>query len=246
MLTPSLVLILGATSDIGSATARRYAAGGWKVCLAARDEAALQRCASGLSTLGGTVVTARKLDVLDTASFNRFVETLPQLPDTVVCVVGLFGDQRLGETDLSTASTVIRTNFEGPALLLGCFAEAFSKRGFGTIIGVSSVAGDRGRASNYVYGSAKAGFTAFLSGLRNRLARSNVHVITIKPGFVDTRMTAGMRLPRALTARPEEVAAAIFSADHKKRDVVYVRKLWFLIMSVIVFLPERLFKRLMQ
>ena len=246
MPSQSLVLILGATSGIGSATARHYAANGWRVCLAARDEAALQRCASQISTPGGTDVTTRKLDILDTPSFDRFVEDLSQLPDTVICVIGLFGDQRLGETDIATASTVIRTNFEGPALLLGRFAEAFAKRNSGTIIGVSSVAGDRGRASNYIYGSAKAGFTAYLSGLRNRLARSNVRIITVKPGFVDTRMTAGMKLPRALTARPDEVATAIFHANQKKMDVVYVRRIWFLIMSIIVFLPERLFKMIMH
>ena len=140
----------------------------------------------------------------------------------------------------------MRTNYEGPALLLGGFAEAFVKRNSGTIIGVSSVAGDRGRASNYIYGSAKAGFTAFLSGLRNRLARTKVHVVTVKPGFVDTRMTAGMKLPRALTAKPEEVAATIFRANQKKANVVYVRRIWLVIMSIIISLPEWIFKRMMS
>ncbi len=246
MSVPKVVLILGATSHIGSATARCFTANGWNVCLAARDEAALQRSAKDIEALSKRDVPVRKLDILDTTSFDRFVEGLPQLPDTVVCVIGLFGDQQLGETDLAQASTVLRTNFEGPALLLGCFAEAFAKRKSGTIIGVSSVAGDRGRASNYIYGSAKAGFTAFLSGLRNRLAHSNVRVVTVKPGFVDTRMTAGMKLPRALTAKPEEVATAIFRANQRKTDVVYVRKIWFLIMSIIVCLPERIFKNIMR
>src|ERR1700709_2942426 len=100
----------------------------------------------------------------------------------------------------------MRTNYEGPALILGMFAERFLKRGAGSIIGISSVAGDRGRGSNYIYGSAKAGFSAFLSGLRNRLASKGVHVITVKPGFVDTKMTEGMNLPSLLTAQPEEVA----------------------------------------
>jgi decaprenylphospho-beta-D-erythro-pentofuranosid-2-ulose 2-reductase len=246
MSRPRLVLILGATSHIGFATAGYFAANGWNVCLAARDEAALKRNAADIAARSGTDVPIRKLDILDTASFDRFVEDLPQLPDTVVCVIGLFGDQRSGETDLAQGSIIMRTNFEGPALLLGCFAEAFVKRKSGTIIGVSSVAGDRGRASNYIYGSAKAGFTAFLSGLRNRLARSDVHVVTVKPGFVDTRMTAGMKLPRALTARPEEVAAAIFRANQKKPNVVYVRRIWFFIMSIVVSLPEPLFKRIMN
>jgi len=107
------------------------------------------------------------------------------------------------------------------------------------------VAGDRGRGSNYVYGSAKAGFSAFLSGLRNRLAKTGVHVLTVKPGFVRTRMTAGMKLPPLLTAEPAEVGAAIFAAAEARRaDVIYVRPVWRLVMAIIRAIPERVFKRL--
>jgi decaprenylphospho-beta-D-erythro-pentofuranosid-2-ulose 2-reductase len=244
MPAPGLVLILGATSDIGFATARYFAANHWNVSLAARDETALQRNADDLAVRTGKGVPTRKLDILDSSSFYGFVHSFQQLPDAVICTIGLLGDQRLGETDLTEACTIIRTNFEGPALLLGCFAQAFEKRNSGTIIGVSSVAGDRGRASNYIYGSAKAGFTAFLSGLRNRLARSDVHVVTVKPGFVASRMTVGIKLPRFLTATPEEVAARIFRAHQRRVDVIYVRRIWFLIMSIIVALPERIFKKM--
>jgi hypothetical protein len=139
----------------------------------------------------------------------------------------------------------MRTNFEGPALLLGLLAERFAARGSGTIVGVSSVAGDRGRASNYLYGAAKAGFTAFLSGLRNRLAPVGIRVVTIKPGFVRTQMTAGMKLPPLLTAEPDEVGRAIFKAAEKGGgDVVYVRPIWRIVMLVIGLIPERVFKRL--
>jgi short-subunit dehydrogenase len=112
-----------------------------------------------------------------------------------------------------------------------------------TIIGISSVAGDRGRGSNFVYGSAKAGFTAFLSGLRNALARTGVKVVTVKPGFVDTEMTAGMDLPKALTAQPEEVARAVLRAHERGKDVIYVRPVWRLIMLIIRTIPERIFKK---
>ncbi len=141
---------------------------------------------------------------------------------------------------------VMRTNFEGPALLLGLIAERFASRGRGTIIGVSSVAGDRGRGSNYIYGAAKAGLTAFLSGLRNRLAAAGVRVITVKPGFVRTSMTSGMKLPPMLTAEPEEVAKTIYAAAEtgKGRDVLYVRRLWQPIMFAIRSIPEPIFKRL--
>jgi short-subunit dehydrogenase len=118
------------------------------------------------------------------------------------------------------------------------------RRGSGTIIGISSVAGDRGRASNYIYGSAKAGFTAFLSGLRNRLAATGVHVVTVKPGFVDTKMTEGMKLPPLLTAQPSEVGQAVLAAERKRRDAIYVRPIWFPVMTVIRLIPERVFKKL--
>jgi decaprenylphospho-beta-D-erythro-pentofuranosid-2-ulose 2-reductase len=110
---------------------------------------------------------------------------------------------------------------------------------------VSSVAGDRGRGSNYFYGAAKAGFTAFLSGLRNRLASAGIRVITVKPGFVRTRMTEGMRLPPVLTAEPDEVGGAIYKAAEKgRRDVIYVRSIWRVVMTIFSLIPERLFKRL--
>jgi short-subunit dehydrogenase len=137
----------------------------------------------------------------------------------------------------------MRTNYEGPALLLGLIAERFRARGHGTIVGVSSVAGERGRASNYSYGSAKSGFTAFLSGLRNRLAATGVQIVTIKPGFVRTRMTNGMKLSPVLTAKPAEVAAAIYAADRRRRNVLYVRPIWRLIMAVVRAMPEFMFKR---
>jgi short-subunit dehydrogenase len=140
----------------------------------------------------------------------------------------------------------VRTNFEAPSLLLGLFAERFLQRNSGTLIGVSSVAGDRGRASNYFYGAAKAGFSQYLSGLRNRLALAgDVRVVTVKPGFVRTRMTANMKLPPSLTVQPDRVANAIFRADvESSRDVIYVGRRFWLIMTVICAIPEGLFKRL--
>ncbi len=138
----------------------------------------------------------------------------------------------------------MRSNYEGPASIFAVFANRFEERGQGTLVGISSVAGDRGRATNYVYGSAKAGFTAFLSGLRNRLAKTGVHVVTVLPGFVATQMTEGMDLPKKLTAEPEEVAEAIARAVSKKRNVIYVRSVWWLVMLIIRNIPEFVFKRL--
>jgi decaprenylphospho-beta-D-erythro-pentofuranosid-2-ulose 2-reductase len=245
MQTGKTLLLVGGTSDIGRATALRYAAAGWRVLLAARNPDAAQRNADDATARTGVAVTVHHLDVLDTAGLVAFIDGLPALPDTVVCVVGELGDQARAETDLEHAAMVLRTNFEGPALLLGLFADRFLARGSGTLVGVSSVAGDRGRASNYVYGSAKAGFTAFLSGLRNRLAPRGVRVVTVKPGFVRTRMTAGMKLPPLLTAEPAEVGEAIFRAAETGRgDVIYVRGIWRIVMTIIALIPEPVFKRL--
>ena len=165
------------------------------------------------------------------------------MPDTVICVAGLMTAQDQAERDFGAAELMMRTNYLGPVSILGEAANRMEARGSGTIIGISSVAGERGRASNYIYGSSKAGLTAFLSGLRNRLARKGVHVITIKPGFVATRMTEGMKLPAALTAQPAEVAAAILRAAQRGKDVVYTRPIWRLILWVISLLPEPVFKR---
>ncbi len=240
----SSVLILGATSDIGMAIARRYAEAGRDLIVAARNAGRLETDAKDLHHRTGAAVRLAEFDVLDLAGHAAFIDSLGPLPDTAVCVVGLLGDQRASEADAAAAELVMRTNYLAPAVMLGELANRMQQRGSGLIIGVSSVAGDRGRASNYVYGSAKAGFTAFLSGLRGRLARHGVRVMTVKPGFVDTRMTSGMALPAALTAQPAEVAAAILAADAESRDVIYVRRIWRPIMWLICRLPEAVFKKL--
>ena len=238
------VLILGATSDIARATARAYAARGCRLLLAARNPSALTVDAEDLRIRYNVQVELFAFDMLDTAAHTAFINALPELPQTILCAVGILGEQVPAQSNSASAETIMRTNYLAPAVLLEQFAARMENRGQGCIIGISSVAGDRGRASNYYYGSAKAGFTAFLSGLRNRLVKKNVHVITVKPGFVRTRMTEGMKLPGALTAAPEEVAKAIVRAQERGKNVIYVRRIWRLIMLIIVHLPEIIFKRL--
>jgi short-subunit dehydrogenase len=239
------LLVLGGTSDIGRTTALRFAKASSHVLLAGRDLESLQREANDITARTGTSVSLHKIDILDTGSFASFVDGLPCLPDTIICVIGLLGEQARAENDLDHATAIIRSNFEGPALLLGVFASRFAARGGGTIIGVSSVAGERGRATNYVYGAAKAGLTAFLSGLRNRLGKTKVRVVTVIPGFVRTRMTKGMKLPGPLTAEPEHVAETIYRAvEVRPRDIVYVKPIWLAIMTIIKAIPEPVFKRL--
>jgi short-subunit dehydrogenase len=239
-----LVLVLGGSSDIGRATAHAFAKAGYDVGLAGRDVAVLEPDAADLRARYNIEASTLRFDALDTASFQGFVAGLPMLPDVVISIVGLLGVQETAQSDFDHATTIMRSNYEGPALILGLFAEKFLARGNGTIVGVSSVAGDRGRASNYVYGSAKAGFSAFLSGLRARASRGGVQVITVKPGFVRTKMTDGMKLIGPLTVEPQVAGNAILTAVQRRRDVVYVSGKWRLVMLIIKTLPEAIFKML--
>lgn len=243
-MTRSPVLILGARSDIGQAVARAFAALGHPVQLAARNSDTLADAKSDIELRHGVPVTLHEFDALAPDTHEAFVAELPELPQTAVCAVGLMGAQRENETDMDAAARVMRSNYEGPARILAVLANRFEARGSGTLVGISSVAGERGRATNYVYGSAKAGFTAFLSGLRNRLAGRGVHVVTVLPGFVATRMTEGMDLPDRLTAQPDEVAGAITRAVERRKNVIHVRPIWAVIMAIIRNIPEPIFKKM--
>jgi short-subunit dehydrogenase len=239
----SSVLILGAASDMARAIARAYAKTGRSVILAARRSGRLAPDASDLKVRYGIEARAVEFDVLDLAGHGAFLDGLGELPSTIVSVVGFMGEQARSETDPAAAALVMRTNYEGPAMIIGEAANRMIALGSGTLVGISSVSGERGRASNYIYGSAKAGFTSFLSGLRNRLSGTGVRVITVLPGYVATRMTEGMNTPKLMTAAPEEVADAILNAEAHGRDVIYVRPVWRLVMAVIRALPESVFKR---
>lgn len=243
-MSKQAVLILGARSDIGMAVAHRFAAQGYRVQLAARDAASLETDKSDIEVRHGASVTLHEFDALATQTHAAFVAGLPELPAIAVCAVGLLGDQTASERDAKSAIQVMRSNYEGPASILAELANRFVERGSGTLVGISSVAGLRGRATNYVYGSAKAALTTFLSGLRNRLARHDVHVVTILPGFVATRMTEHMDLPKLMTARPQEVAEAIHRAAEKKYNIIYVRPVWRVVMSAIKLIPESVFKKM--
>ena len=243
-MTKPAVLILGARSDIARAVAHRFAALGHPVQLAARSSGSLQPDKTDIALRYGVAVSLHEFDALDLGSHAAFLDALPELPAIAVCAVGFMGDQLASERDIFAAIEVMRSNYEGPASIFAHLANRFAERGSGTLVGISSVAGDRGRAVNYIYGSAKAGFTAFLSGLRNRLAKQGVHVITVLPGFVATRMTEGMDLPARLTADPDDVAKAIERAVAKRRNVIYVRPVWRIIMAIIRTIPEAIFKRL--
>ncbi|SDX00138.1 hypothetical protein SAMN05444358_102162 [Ruegeria halocynthiae] len=238
------VLILGARSDIAQATAHEYAEHGYPIQLAARNSETLQIIKHDFETRYQIQVTLHDFDVLDVERHAEFVDGLPELPEIVVCAVGALGNQEEDEKDILGAAQIIRSNFEGPASILAVLANRFEKRASGSLVGISSVAGERGRATNYIYGSAKAGFSAYLSGLRNRLSKKGVHVVTVLPGFVDTKMTESLDLPEKLTAQPSEVASAIVRATKKRKNIVYSKPVWAFIMTVIRSIPEFLFKKM--
>ena len=137
----------------------------------------------------------------------------------------------------------INTNYSGAVSILNIVAADYAKKGAGTIVGISSVAGNRGRQSNYIYGSSKAAFTAYLSGLRNKMYHSGVHVMTVLPGFVYTKMTENIKLPKPLTAMPEEVGDAVYNGVKNKKNIIYVKWFWRYIMKIITNIPEPMFKK---
>ena len=238
------VLVIGARSDIGKAIAVAFAKAGLPLILAGRGATSLEADAVDIGLRHSVPVRTAECDVLNIDP-KAFFDNLGETPRIVVSVVGFMGDQHLAQVDPAHAKVVMDSNYAGPAILLAEGAERLVATGDeGAIIGVSSVAGDRGRSSNYVYGSAKAGLTAFLSGLRHRLAATKILVMTVKPGFVRTQMTAGMPLPKPLTAEPAEVAAAVVAAVRSRREVVYVRPVWWAIMAIISHLPEFVFKKM--
>ena len=165
--------------------------------------------------------------------------------DLLFCAAGVLGKNTdEGLYDDWNTQKIVEVNYSKLIVLMNYFAQKFEAKGKGTIIGLSSVAGERGRQSNFIYGSAKAGFTAYLAGLRNYLYHKKVHVMTVIPGFMDTQMTADIETPKPLTAQPDQAANIIYKAYKKKKNVVYVTFLWWGIMMIIRNIPEFVFKKL--
>jgi short-subunit dehydrogenase len=237
------LLVLGGRSDIAQATAHEFAADGFDIILAARHAASLSPVRSDLEIRHGVSAYLTEFDAADFDSHSAFYFGLPVTPDVVLYSIGSLGDQKEAEKGWSAAEKIINSNYTGGLSILSIIANDFESRDAGSIIGISSVAGERGRQSNYIYGSAKAGFSTFMAGLRHRLAATKVQVLTVKPGFVATKMTAGMELPGMLTAKPDQIGKAIFRAYKTKRSTLYYLPAWRHIMSLIRHVPEFIFVR---
>jgi decaprenylphospho-beta-D-erythro-pentofuranosid-2-ulose 2-reductase len=237
------VLILGATSDMGFAIAKKFAAEKYTIQLAGRNTSQLEPLRSDLQIRYEVSCTIHSFDAVNFHTHDSFYKSLQPAPDVTICVVGYMNDNEKVINDQSETLKTIHTNYTGPVSILNIVAADYAVRKQGTIAGISSVAGMRGRQSNYLYGSAKAGFTAYLSGLRNKLFHDNVHVVTVLPGFVYTKMTAHLNLPKLLTAQPQDVGNAVYDAVRKKKNIIYVKWFWRWIMLIIVSVPEFVFKK---
>lgn len=240
------ILIIGASSAIAQVIAQRWAERGDRLFLVARDAIKLEILAKDLRIRGANAVSYMELDVNDFGQHqNVFEQALGELEglDIVLIAHGTLPDQQKSESSASKIAQELNTNALSVLVLLVPFANYFQSKGKGTIAVITSVAGDRGRQSNYVYGSAKACVSTYLQGLRNRLYHYGIKVVDIKPGFVDTPMTQDIK-KGPLWVKPEKIAPRIIKAIDYGSDVVYVPRFWRIIMAIIVSIPETLFKRL--
>jgi decaprenylphospho-beta-D-erythro-pentofuranosid-2-ulose 2-reductase len=240
------VLIIGATSAIAQEVAKIYAHKGSKLFLAARDSHKLEQVVQDLEVRGAEVVGNLSLDLVKIEQHDELLskadETLSGI-DIVLIAHGTLPDQKLCEASVTQTLQELQINLLSTLSLLTLLANYFEKQGSGCLAVISSVAGDRGRQSNYIYGAAKGGLSIFLQGLRNRLNKAGVCVLTIKPGFVITPMTTEFK-KGFLWAQPKVVAEAIVKAIQKRKDVVYVPWFWRWIMVIIRSIPESIFKRM--
>ena len=238
------VLIIGATSSIAEHCARIWATRGDELYLVGKNEVHLKTIAADFEVRGASIIA---INCVDLNEIDRHVELLDAAEDAmggvdvVLIAHGTLSNQKSCELSVNETLQEIQTNALSTVSLLTLLANRFEAKRHGTICVISSVAGDRGRSSNYVYGSAKAMITAFTSGLRQRLYKSNVAVVTIKPGFVDTPMTSEFK-KGFLWAKPNVVSAKIVKAIDKKRPEVYVPSFWRLMMIIINLIPNRIFK----
>lgn len=244
--TPRRILVLGATSGIAEACIRLWAARGDKLFLIARDGAKLAAVAADARTRGASHVDTSVVDLNDTASHAEVlahaVNGLAGL-DVAFLAFGVLGDQATAERSFAETAAILHTNLIAAVSLLTWLGNYCAQRHGGTLAVLSSVAGERGRKSNYIYGASKAGLTVFTDGLRNRIDREGVRVMTIKPGPIRTAMTESMP-GSGKFADVNAVAATLVKAIDKGTDVVYVPGIWRIIMAVIRAIPESVFKKL--
>ena len=237
------ILVLGSNSDIAFAVASKFAKEGYNIYLASRNLIECQKNAYDISLRYDIETKILKFDALDFQSHEDVYNNLVIKPVGVILAFGFMANQNEAQNNFHLSKTMVETNYIGSISILEIISKDFEKRKSGFIVGISSVAGDRGRMSNYIYGSTKAAFTVYLAGLRHRLFKSNINVLTVKPGFVFTKMTEELNLPTLLTSTPSQVADSIYYSVNKNKSTIYVGRKWRFIMLIIIHLPNFLFNR---
>ena len=237
-------LIIGGSSDIGLSVARKFAEEGFDIQMTARKAELLNSTQTDIKIRYSKDCQIYSFEAEDISGHQAFFNKLNPIPDVIIYSIGYMGSDDQVLKSAEETYSIIYSNYAGAVSILNIFAAHFAKEKKGSIIGISSVAGERGRQSNLIYGSAKAAFSAYLSGLRNYLQQYAVSVITIKPGFVNTKMTSHLTLSPLLTATPELVGRRVYQAYNSKKNVVYIKGIWRLIMFVIRSIPESIFKKL--
>ena len=242
---PRRILILGAASAIAESAARLWAAQGARFALVARDADRLEAIAANLKTLGAAETHVFALDCAHVdarENFSRIVEALGGL-DIALLAYGTLGEQKALEVDPKAVADLIATNFSSAVAWCLEIAAQLERQGSGVLLVIGSVAGDRGRQSNFIYGACKGGLAQVVEGIAHKLAPLGARAVVIKPGFVDTPMTAGFEKKGLFWAKPEAVARAIVQAAQKGGPVVYAPSFWRLVMLVIIHIPSPLFHK---
>lgn len=248
MIQSHIRLFLGASSAVARQMAEIYAKNGNELILAGRDKDDLERTASHFRVKYHIPATALYYDALDIKSHPEFVQAIRDIVQdkilNIIALSAIMPEQSLMDYDVQKAVECIDTGFTGLVSVIHPLANDLEAKKSGSIIIFGSVAGDRGRLGNYIYGATKAGLHCYASGLRNRLARAEVHVMTVKPGFIDTVMTRGKKLPPLPMATPQTVAKRVIKCANKKCNTVYIPFFWRVIMGIICLIPERYFKKM--
>jgi len=239
------MIVLGSTSEVAQAFVEKALQEGEKyerIYLFTSNREATERFAKHIDVKFLQLSEIIELDLTKQINYFEFENINSNL---LFCATGYLGEgTEEGLYDTKNTERIIDINYSKLVHVINYFAKKFESKRSGTIIGLSSVAGDRGRQSNFIYGSAKAAFTAYLSGLRNYLFEKKVHVLTVKPGFMSTKMTEGLPLNPKLTATPKQAAECIYKAFKKQKNVAYVLPIWWIIMLIIRNIPEFIFKKL--
>lgn len=241
------ILIIGATSAVAMAYAREQAEKKSTLYLLGRSEEKLAVIQQDLIARGASRVDLAVADFSDTSQHEMLISNAfehMERVDTVLVAHGTLPDQEYCQADIQKALEEFHINGTSTLSLLSHIANAMEQQKTGTLAVITSVAADRGRSSNYLYGSAKAAVSTFIEGLRGRLFKSNVHVLEIKPGFIDTPMTEGLDLPGPLLSTPEKIASIINNAIEKKRNCIYAPFYWWFILTIIKSIPKGIFKKL--